>query len=194
MNYVTYNFYNEHFEIISKKNGDSKEAHDIFDRCVWAGGKYSKAHYPKLIQDMLVRENFTVSLLHSTQVNYFYFTAIGEKIIFVEYLLSAEDLAPLAVKLGAEKIYIYIRSGECDTTYMAACHIKDQIFKDILPCRVNKCGSVFYYHQVELYEETIEYKQKEGSKIIEISNISDVVLLTGYIADVDYLEPELMTV
>ena len=193
VNSVTYNSQNEHFEIISKKKGDSTEAHDIFDRCVWAGGEQSKAHSPKGIQDMLVREKFTGSLLHSTQVKDFGLTVSGKNILLIGDSFSAEDLALQAIKLGAEKIYICSRSGFGEATHMGAWPgNKVQILKEILPHHVNEDGSGLYCHQVELDEETEKYKLKKGSKIIEIRNISAVVFCTGYRSDLDFLAPDLI--
>ena len=71
---------------------------------------------------------------------------------------------------------------------------KARIFKDILPCYLNEDGSGLYCNQVELYEETGWYNKKKGSEIIEIINISAVLLLTGYRTDVYYLDPELYPV
>ena len=189
---VAYNTQNEQFEIISEMKGSLAEAYDTFDRCIWAGGMYSELKIPKGIQDMLVRENFTGTVLHSTQVTNFDSTVNGKRVLFIGDSLSAEDLALQALKLGAEKIYMSSRSGEGQSTDMGGWPgNKVQILKKSLPYHVNEDGSGLYFHQVEWDDDMGEYKRKEGSEITEIRNISAVVFCTGYDTNLDYLAPDL---
>lgn len=151
----------------------------LFDKCIWAAGINGKPNIPKTIHAVLFSGGFKGTVIHSAEVGpIFDQCARGKKILMIGDNYSAEDLALMAVKLGADSIDICSRSGEgvaCNTGSWPQDRV--DIHEMYLPTKVTKDG----------YGVIIS----NGEEKITLNNIETVIFCTGYAPNMDMLDKSL---
>lgn len=110
---VTYDEDTAKFTVTARNNltGEEDTAHD---KCVWAAGDNGKPSFPRAMDELLHDDGFRGTTIHSSQVGAIDFeTAVRDKnVLLVGDNFSSEDLALVAIKAGAAKVYIVSRSGK----------------------------------------------------------------------------------
>lgn len=161
----------------------------LFDKCVWACGDNGKKFVPKTLLQHF--ENFQGVTLHSTETSNLREHVEDKQILLIGGGYSAEDLALQTIKLGVKKVFIVTRDKEAPVNWTT--HWPFHKVKLIQQQQVRK-----------VYGNTIEFEYAEWTwpggyttaknKVSKtIHNIDTVIFCTGYLSNMDMLEPALQT-
>jgi Flavin-binding monooxygenase-like len=174
------------FQVVVSKHGNKSPQTHYYDKCIWSAGDNGKAKIPQAMKDTFA--NFTGRVIHSTDTSNFYDDVEGKRILIVGGSYSAEDLALMACKVDAEKVYISTRQSTNVVTWTSAWpRNKVEILAEVTPVRVVENRIQFKScHWVS----GSEYKT-ESDVLQELSDIDTVILCTGYEKQFDMLEPSL---
>merc|ERR1719412_2759146 len=82
-----------------------------FDKCIWAAGVYGKKIIPPSIRNLLCKQNYSGTQIHSSTAGSCLHLVKGKRILIIGDSDSAEDLTLQSLKHGVEKVYILSRSA-----------------------------------------------------------------------------------
>ena len=189
---VEYNSERKEFDVVSRNEITGELTSRAYDKCIWSGGRNAEARMPRDLVAMLSYQNFQGRVMHSTEMNHFEANLRGKKVLLIGDSYSAEDLALQSIKLGAEQIYI--TSGE---SYGTASSVnawpgdRVKVLWYMLPTGVTADGKGIILSTVKWNYSTERYDPKKGGEIVELGDISTVVMCTGYSPNMEYLSDEL---
>ncbi len=129
---------------------------------------------------------------HSSQTSTFKEDVEGKNVLMVGGELSVEDLALMAIKQGARKIYVTARDEDCvllDTKRWP--YDKLELCEGTAIREVN--GRTITLHEVSfsLREGKYLFDEDEGSERIDLPDIDTVIFCTGYKKNLNMLDPTL---
>ncbi len=189
---VNYNSERKEFDVVSRNEITGELSIKNYDKCIWSGGLNAEARMPRDLVTMLSQQNFQGRVIHSTEMNDFEATVRGKRVLFIGDAASAEDLALQSIKLGAEQIYITSRGGDGTASYVNAWPgDRVKVLWHMLPTGVTTDGKGITLSSVKLDYSTERYEPEAGGKIVELEDISTVVMCTGYNPNFEILSDEL---
>ena len=98
------------FEVTTADVSTGVVTKKIFDKCIWAAGANGKASMPSELVEKLKEGGYEGRVIHSSDMSQFENDVRGKRIVVVGSSASAEDLALQAIKGGAAKVYVAMRS------------------------------------------------------------------------------------
>ena len=189
---VEYNSERKEFDVVSRNEITGELSSKTYDKCIWSGGLYAEAKMPRDLVTMLSHQNFQGRVIHSTEMKDFEATVRGKRVLFIGDSHSAEDLALQSIKLGAEHIYITSGGSSGTASYVNAWPgDRVKVIKNMLPTGVTADGRGIILSRVKWNYSTKQYEPEEGGEIVELEDISTVVMCTGYNPNFDILSDEL---
>ena len=177
------------FRVCTFNETTKEEQVELFDKCIWAAGINGIQKIPKPTLERLEKGGFPGRMMHSSDTSTFKEDVEGKTILMIGGEYSAEDLALMAIKEGASKIYIMARYKESAASE----------------------NSRYPYDKVEVIEEfdidsvkggditlkKVYYDLKKKKYIFDgdeervLHNIDTVVFCTGYEKNLSMLDPAL---
>jgi hypothetical protein len=113
----------------------------------------------------------------------------GKRIMLIGDSYSAEDLALQCLKLGADKVYITSRHGKGIGSYVSAWPGKRvEILDGKLLCGVAEDGKGILCGRFD--EEECD---AEDESTVEVTDVFIVIFCTGFHPNMDFLDPDLMS-
>mmetsp|Transcript_37294 Transcript_37294/g.42601 ORF Transcript_37294/g.42601 Transcript_37294/m.42601 type:complete len:583 (-) Transcript_37294:92-1840(-) len=162
----------------------------IFDRCIWAAGDNGVPNMPKAALDKLSK--FSGRIIHSTDTNNFKNDVCGKRIAIIGGSYSAEDLALMACKVGAEKIYIIARSGESVVGWHKVWpNNKVEVLLEWDVVEAESGSTIVVQKAIDnsYLSKSFAFDKKVDPRRLE--NIDTIILCTGYKHQHGMLEPRL---
>jgi len=154
---------------------------DMFDKCIWAAGENGKPSIPKSIANTLSSGGFKGMVMHSAATGADFDQLVcGKKILLVGDSYSAEDLTLMAIKLGVKSVDILSRSAwgvASDTASWPRNCV--EVHKEYAIVGVSDGGRGI----------VIENEEEEDQ--VTLNDIDTVIFCTGYIMNMDMLDPSL---
>lgn len=188
------------FQVLSVHVLTGKESCDLYDKCIWAAGENGRPRMPVPIVKAFQAGGFRGRVIHSTDTADFEHDCKGKRVLLIGGNFSAEDLALMAIKVGAEKVYISTRqsdNGDGDADESAAVlwstawpFGKVEILENQIPVRVTENGTCIQFQEVE-WKFPNKYEHINGQVSTELRDIDTVIFCTGYLPNVDMLEEPL---
>jgi len=191
---VTYDEDMAKFAVTARNNLTGEEDTAHYDKCIWAAGDNGKPIFPRELDELLHDDNFLGKTIHSSQVGAIDFeTAVRDKnILLVGDSLSSEDLALVAIKAGAAKVYIVSRSGEGVVNYVPAWpEDKVEIIESMKPTAVIQGGNGIRFQEMEYDTDEWDYQVVDGGEIWDIEDLSLVIYCTGYKKNLQMIDDSL---
>jgi Pyridine nucleotide-disulphide oxidoreductase len=190
---VDYDKEREMFVVLTTDLITGAQTINEYDKCVWAGGVYSKPYYPHTIKDMLKEGGYSGKSMHSSEIVEFGSLLRGKKILLVGDNLSALDLALQAIKVEAEHVYITSGTQSGLSSRMESWPGNRAVSLPCLPTQVINNGSGLLCSPVYWNISIGEYKPYTESEdeSVELADIAAVIFCTGYTTEMDYLAADL---
>jgi len=187
---VTYNHSNGKFNVTVVVDSTGEIKHATYDRCVWAGGVNSIPVKPTELVDVLAE--FEGQVLHSCEVDDASFPSYvaNKNIMIVGDNASAEDLALLSVKNGANHVYVQSRSGMGAASLTSAWPNGRITVTKGPPYKCIR-GNTFKCQPVYWSEKRRKYRRDDDEEAVRIREIATVILATGYQPCQDFLSEDL---
>lgn len=185
------------FEIVTHNALTGEKATEDFDKCIWAGGMNGHPNIPASMLGMLQDGGFSGRIVHSSDTANFQDDVQGKTILLVGGSYSGEDLALMAVKCGAKKVYISSRSKNVVSWTSAWPYNKVEVLEAQLPVRVTEKGRCIHFASAEYAmsdDDGPEARQCEGEgedMETEVRDVDTIVFCTGYLPNLDMLSEEL---
>lgn len=163
-----------------------------FDKCIWACGENGRRKIPKSLVETF--EDFKGPVLHSSEVaDTERFTTVvrNKKVLLVGGGYSAEDIALQAIQTGAEHIYISSRSFYSSEVSMTKLWPGNKVtmVPDQVPFLVTGNGRTIQFHDV--WWNFDHYERETPGVSTKLRDIDTVIICTGYMKNLDMLEPKL---
>lgn len=178
------------FKVITTDKLSKTKSTRFFDKCIWAGGKNGQSYTPNRISDDIVKKGkFKGRVLHSSEAGNVLDKVKGKRILLIGDNLSSEDIALQAVKLGAEKVYVYSRSAKgicCDTGAWPM--NKVEIIKHMKFTQVTKNGTGIEFIEAKVDYEDMSVEPVDGGNVRIIEDISFIIFCTGYDVNIEMLD------
>mmetsp|Transcript_3023 Transcript_3023/g.6533 ORF Transcript_3023/g.6533 Transcript_3023/m.6533 type:complete len:790 (-) Transcript_3023:389-2758(-) len=191
---VTYDEARSKF-VITARDGETGAVDTAeYDKCIWAAGDNGKPSVPQQMDEMLKDGGYRGKTIHSSQVGDIDFesAARGKNVLMVGDSFSAEDLALVAIKAGAEKVYILSRSGEGIVSYISAWpQDKVEIIESMIATNVVQDGHGIRFEEMEYNTDDWDYKVAEGGETYDVEDISLVIYCTGYKSNLSMIDESL---
>jgi len=190
---VEYNDFYHKFNVTVIQNDEESTVQ--FDKVVWAGGIAGKPNIPVDLMNILTEGKFTGAIIHSTQFDNLDQSQIkGKRVIIIGDGDSSDDLAYQLIKRGVEQIFIQSRRGigsAADTPQWPDDKVEIILKKQLR--RISEDGSKLHFHPIEFDYDTQSYYFDEESEddVTVVSDISVILLCTGYLPSIDFLAPNL---
>jgi len=182
---VKYNDEADKFSIKYTNNIANKTITKTFDKCIWASGINGKPDQPEGILQVL--SGFNGKVLHSVEAHDNFDGEVkGKRILIIGGGYSAEDLALRALTLDVSQVYIAGSTGDVCMKTASWPHGKVTMING-LPYEVLN-GTGFKCQAVVYDEVEEECRRDETMEIITIESIDIVIMATGYVSNMDYLE------
>ena len=191
---VTYDEARSKF-VITARDGETGAVDTAeYDKCIWAAGDNGKPSVPKRMDEMLKDGGYRGKTIHSSQVGAIDLesAARGKNVLMVGDSFSAEDLALVAIKAGAEKVYILSRSGEGIVSYISAWpQDKVEIIKSMIATNVVQSGHGIRFEEMEYNTDDWDYEVVEGGETYDVEDIALVIYCTGYKSNLSMIDESL---
>lgn len=202
---VVYDDASETFTVTTRNTLTQQERTSIHDKVIWAAGVNTVPYVPQQTWDTL-RQNFTGTMIHSSEVNNLQEDIKGKRVLLVGGASSAEDLALTALKLGADNIFISYRNRENSVSGHPQWPYLDRVrtIPGMVPVTVThgegqyanfrNCVDFEYVEPVDfqvINDENWDDFDDEypDFNAVEICNIDTIIFCTGYRADFSMLHP-----
>ena len=187
---VIYNDADQKFDV-TIKHLDGTETTEVrqFDKCIWACGENGKRNVPENLVSMFRDGGFKGRIIHSADASRLEEDVKDKRILLIGGGLSAEDIALQAIKLKAKKIYVSTRvtAEICWTSCWPMKKVK--VLLNQAPFAVTESGHCIQFMEVEWNPDGYV---RDGDHIeTEIRNIDTIILCTGYLANLEMLDPSL---
>ena len=185
--HVKYSPEKQKFQVTTLNTRTRETKQHLFDKCVWSAGDNG---LPKIPQSLLHNtfSSFPGRIIHSTDTANFAQDVQNKRVLIIGGSYSAEDLALMAIKVGAAKIYIVSRYGYNVVTWAKAWpQNKVEVLAHQTP--VSTTGSTIQIKKVKWIDKSVY--EPIGDVIAELEDIDTVILCTGYNKQFDMLDEEL---
>lgn len=179
----------EKFEIVTQNHITNQVTTGFYDKCIWAAGQNGKPKLPTDLISMFRLGGFRGRMIHSTDTANFEEDVKGKRVLLIGGSYSAEDLALMAVKCGAEKIFICSRSEANVVTWTTQWPMdKVEVLTKRAPKGVSENGRVIQFAKTKFvfpdkYETTPEI-------VSEVRDIDTIIFCTGYSSNLEMLLDE----
>lgn len=191
---VTYDEDTAKFTVTARNNLTGEEDTVHYDKCVWAAGDNGKPSFPRAMDELLHDDGFRGTTIHSSQVGAIDFeTAVRDKnVLLVGDNFSSEDLALVAIKAGAAKVYIVSRSGEGIVNYISAWpQDKVEIIESMKPTAVIQNGNGIRFEEMEYDTDDWDYHVVDGGETWDVEDLGLVIYCTGYKSNLQMIDDSL---
>ena len=191
---VTYDETRSKFIITARDSETGAVDTAEYDKCIWAAGDNGKPSVPTQMEKMLKDEGYRGKSIHSSQVGAIDFEGAirGKKVLMVGDSFSAEDLALVAIKAGAEKVYILSRAGEGIVSYISAWpQDKVEIIEGMMATNVVQNGHGIRFEEMEYDTDDWDYHLVRGGEVYDVEDISLIIYCTGYKSNLGMIDESL---
>jgi hypothetical protein len=187
-NVVSVRYRDNKFEIVTCNNLTQQRTTSYFDKCIWAAGDNGMPMMPASIVSLFQEGGFPGRILHSSDTADFEQHVKNKRILLIGGSYSAEDLTLMAIKCGAERIYISSRQTENVVSWTSSWPgDKVEILYGQIPVQVD--GSTVQFAKTD-WEFPDKYIPTDGMTI-QVEDIDTVLFCTGYRPNFCMLDPEL---
>lgn len=189
-NVVSVRFIQDKFEIVTKDLVTQELITGVYDKCIWAAGENGRPSMPAPMIKMFRDGGFAGRIIHSSDTANFEEDVKGKRVLLIGGAYSAEDLALMAVKVGAEMVYASSRQNENVVSWATSWpQNKVEILEEQTPVRVTEDGRCIQFVAVK-WEFPVDYVPSEDVET-EIRDIDTIIFCTGYKPNVEMLEEKL---
>jgi len=180
---------NNKFRVHTRNETTGVEEIKIYDKCIWASGINGIPYIPKKMHDLFQEGGFKGSLVHSSDTNNFKNDVENKRVLIVGGGLSAEDLALMAIKEGASRIYCTHRgSHEHAINWTTRWpYDKVEVLSETTVVKVEG-NTVTLNECIKNYYEGTNKLDKEGKETV-LTDIDTVIFCTGYSPNLSMLDP-----
>lgn len=185
------------FQVVTRNVLTGEIVTEKYDKCIWSAGENGRPLMPASLVKIFKEGGFKGRIIHSSDTADFESDCKGKRILLIGGSYSAEDLALMAIKVGAEKVYISTRqaaSAEDDgdaVSWMGAWPFgKAEILEEQIPVRVTENGNCIQLEKVE-WEFPNRYESESDEVSTELRDIDTVIFCTGYVPNVEMLDEPL---
>ena len=192
--FVTYSEERCKFLVTTERNDTGERETVEFDKVIWGAGDHGKPSLPGDMDAMLKKDGYRGKIIHSSKIGAIDFHAAinGKNVLLVGDAYSAEDLALVAIKAGAERVYIQSRSGEGLTNYISSWPgNKVEIIVGFMPTGVIKDGHGIRFQEMEYDTKEWKYNLLDEGKTRDVEDISVVIYCTGYQCNLSMIDKSL---
>ena len=191
---VTYDEATAKFAVTAQNNLTGEEDTAHYDKCVWAAGENGKPNIPREMNELLHDDGFRGKTIHSSQVGAIAFDTIvrDRNVLLVGDSFSSEDLALVAIKAGAAKVYIVSRSGDGVVNYISAWpQDKVEIIGGMKATDVIQNGNGIRFQEMEYDTDEWEFRLAEEGETRDVEDLSLVIYCTGYKSNLQMIDNSL---
>lgn len=178
------------FRVCTFNDATQEECVEFFDKCVWAGGNNGIQNIPTQTVKLLEDGGFSGRWFHSSETSTFKEDVEGKNVLMVGGELSVEDLVLMAIKEGAQKIYVTARDEDCTIMNTPRWpYDKVEVCEGTAIRKVK--GKNITLHEVSYSLREGKYVVDHEEDPIELSDIDTVIFCTGYKKNTTMLDPDL---
>ena len=190
--FVRYGDDKRKFKISTRDMLTGEEVVEEFDKCIWAGGENGRPKLPEAMLKMFREGGFSGKMIHSSDTADFENDVKGKQILLIGGSYSAEDLALMAVKCSAEKVYISSRQHDNVVSWTSAWpYNKIEVLEAQTPVRVTEDGRCIQFAKTwwKWPNQYVPYDQIQT----EVRDIDTIIFCTGYQPNFGMLDENLRT-
>jgi len=179
---------NHKFRVHTRNENTGIEEINIFDKCIWAGGNNGLPYMPTKMLNLFKNGGFEGSLVHSSDTTNFKKDVENKRVLIIGGGFSAEDLALMAIKEGASRIFCTYRgSDEKEMSWTTRWpYDKVEVYKETTV--VNVENSTITIQECERDEIGCEYYRLCDAKKTVLKDIDTVIFCTGYSPNANMLD------
>ena len=178
------------FEIVTRNVLTGREQMEQYDKCIWAGGENGRPKMPTSMTNMLRSGGFAGRIIHSSDSASFESDVKGKRILMIGGNYSAEDLALMAIKVNADKVYVSSRNKNNAISWTKAWpHNIVEFLQEQIPVRVTENGQCIQFSKAEWAFPDICIPGENVET--EIRDVDTIIFCTGYLPNLDMLDTEL---
>jgi len=161
----------------------------LFDKCIWAAGENGKVKIPTKMRETIKAQGFRGPMVHSSDSDRFEENVRGKRVLLVGGGYSGEDLALMACKTGAEKVYITSRRESPVVTWTTSWPgNRVEVLAEAQPIGANGPNSIEVQFVLDQGFDT--YIPDPDTPNISI-DVDTIIFCTGYESNQNMLHPKL---
>jgi thioredoxin reductase len=183
------------FQVTTKHVLTGEARTEQYDKCIWSAGENGRPSMPGPL--LKIFKDFPGRLIHSSDTADFENDCKGKRVLLVGGSYSAEDLALMAIKVGAERVFVSTRQaanaeqpGDAVSWTGAWPFDKVEVLEEQIPLRVTDNGKCIQFTEVE-WKFPDKYEPETGEVSTELRDIDTVIFCTGYVENTYMLDEPL---